>query len=891
MSEDATVWVAHDITNRKEAQQAIHRQLSELTSMHRLALAGIQAGSMDELIEIVTRTIGASFYPDHFGVILVNESEKVLRPHPSYRGLPANQVPRSIPLTLGVSGRVVASGQPQRIGDVRLDPDFLQVTTETLSELCVPIKIGERVIGVINTESRQLDFFTEADERLLVTIAGQVATSIEKLRLSDAEQRRVLELETLYQNGLVVSGLLDADSIGQRFIQILEEHLDWHHAVVRMIRPNSDEMQIVGYSLPHLREGDSPLEKARLQSTVSRLGEGLAGWAAQSGNIVRSGDLASDARYLETYPGIQSGLYVPMKVGERVIGVVSVESEQPNAFTSLDERLLSTLAAQTAVAIQNARLFVEADRRAQEFSALYDTSIYLSIEHDPEILLQSIVVRATALLNSHAGGMYLYHPVREELEMKFATEHSMPVGTRMGLGEGMAGRVAQTQQPMRIEDYSTWEGRSPKYEGIPVRATLEVPMLYRGELVGVLVVHEIGDSERQFSEGDERLLMLFASQAAADVQNARLMEETRRRLRRTQALREIDQAIAGSMNVQLVLQIVLNHTLTELGVDAAVILLYDPVSQVLKYEMGSGLRTDALRYTRLRLGDGFAGQAALKRATIHIPDLRSQTTDFLRSPTFAEEDFVCYFGLPLIAKGEIKGTLEIFHRAPLAPDREWLDFMETLAGQIAIAIDNATLYKDIQRSNIELVMAYDKTIEGWSSALDLRDKETEGPTQRVTELTEKLARRMGIHGADLLHVRRGSLLHDIGKMGIPDNILLKPDKLTDEEWEIMRRHPTYARDLLSPIDYLKPALDIPYCHHEKWDGTGYPRRLKGEEIPLVARIFAVVDVWDAVTSDRPYRPAWTRENAFEYIREESGKHFDPQVAQAFLNLMAAGEEG
>ncbi len=366
-------------------------------------------------------------------------------------------------------------------------------------------------------------------------------------------------------------------------------------------------------------------------------------------------------------------------------------------------------------------------------------------------------------------------------------------------------------------------------------------------------------------------------------------EKILRQLDYLTALREIDQAIAGNIQLESVLEIVLKHIIAELGVDAAVILLHDPLEQTLKYKLGNGLRTNALQFTHLGLGDGYAGQAALGRKTIHIPNLRTHTTDFLRSPTFFQEGFVSYFGIPLIANDEIKGVLEIYHRSAFDPDEEKLDFMETLAKQIAIAIDNATLYRDIQRSNIELSHAYDSTIEGWSRALDLRDKETEGHTLRVTKLTEKLVRNMGIPETDIIHIHRGALLHDIGKMGIPDRILLKPDKLTDEEWVLMRQHPIYAYELLSPITYLKQALDIPYCHHEKWDGTGYPQGLKGEQIPLVARIFAVVDVWDALTSDRPYRPAWTKEQAKEYLREQSGRHFDPQVVGAFLNLINKAE--
>ncbi|MBL8051357.1 MAG: response regulator, partial [Anaerolineales bacterium] len=179
-----------------------------------------------------------------------------------------------------------------------------------------------------------------------------------------------------------------------------------------------------------------------------------------------------------------------------------------------------------------------------------------------------------------------------------------------------------------------------------------------------------------------------------------------------------------------------------------------------------------------------------------------------------------------------------------------------------------------ERANIEtaheqLLSAYDATIEGWSRAMDLRDKETEGHTLRVTDLAVKLARNMGINEGELLFIRRGALLHDIGKLGVPDAILHKASSLNDEEWGIMRQHPQFAYDMLYPIEYLRPALDVPYCHHEKFDGTGYPRKLKGEQIPLSARIFAIVDVWDAVTSDRPYRPAWDKQKAMDYINEQS----------------------
>ncbi|RPJ22359.1 MAG: response regulator [Chloroflexi bacterium] len=191
----------------------------------------------------------------------------------------------------------------------------------------------------------------------------------------------------------------------------------------------------------------------------------------------------------------------------------------------------------------------------------------------------------------------------------------------------------------------------------------------------------------------------------------------------------------------------------------------------------------------------------------------------------------------------------------------------------------------LQEANAQLLTAYEATIEGWSHALDLRDRETEGHSRRVTELTIKLAQACGMSADEIMNLRRGALLHDMGKIGIPDSILHKPAALTEEEWAIMRKHPQFVYDMLYSVEYLRPALDIPYCHHEKWDGTGYPRGLKGEGIPLAARLFAIADVWDALTSDRPYRPAWSEAEALTYIREQSGTHFDPQVVELFFKVI------
>jgi response regulator RpfG family c-di-GMP phosphodiesterase len=216
-------------------------------------------------------------------------------------------------------------------------------------------------------------------------------------------------------------------------------------------------------------------------------------------------------------------------------------------------------------------------------------------------------------------------------------------------------------------------------------------------------------------------------------------------------------------------------------------------------------------------------------------------------------------------------------------ERELADVQERRARRAA----EHALRESEQLTVLELAAAYEATLAGWVRALDLRHHETEGHSRRVTELTIRLARTMGISEADCVHIRRGALLHDIGKIAVPDSILLKPSALSPEEWEIMRRHPAYARELLSPIEYLRPSLDIPYCHHERWDGSGYPRGLCGDDIPLAARVFTVVDIWDAIRSDRPYRPAWSERTARAHIASLAGLHLEPDVTTAFLDMEAS----
>jgi putative nucleotidyltransferase with HDIG domain len=267
------------------------------------------------------------------------------------------------------------------------------------------------------------------------------------------------------------------------------------------------------------------------------------------------------------------------------------------------------------------------------------------------------------------------------------------------------------------------------------------------------------------------------------------------------------------------------------------------------------------------------------------------TTNAQEDPRFEKQLSIAAYQLrsiicaPLKIKDQLIGVIYVENRAQSGIFRETdLELVSAFANQAAVAIDNADLFENLQRSNRDLEKANEAIIKSWVRALDMRDRETEGHTQRVTILTERLARSMGVKGEALINIRKGALLHDIGKMGIPDSILRKPGQLTPDERLLMQDHPNMAKKMLEDIEFLRPAIDIPYCHHEKWDGSGYPRGLKGVDIPFAARVFAIIDVWDALVSDRPYRKGIPPEEVKERIKADSGKHFDPNVVKAFLEL-------
>ncbi|HEX2981182.1 MAG TPA: HD domain-containing phosphohydrolase, partial [Anaerolineaceae bacterium] len=579
----------------------------------------------------------------------------------------------------------------------------------------------------------------------------------------------------------------------------------------------------------------------------------------------------------------RSWMGIPLIVKDEIIGLINLDKNEPDFYTDEDTQLALAFANQAASAIGNARLFSMERAHAYELEVIANTSNSVRDEQNRSAIL-SILIDQVLSSTKAAGAI-----------VATGSDHSRTGVFEQGRGtwESFTGQEspALTRKITRYspEGASHEDGRPLPNPPEPLNQGMEVvgvPLLAQKHVVGTVFIGR----KTPFSDSEIHLVQSICDIAASAIHRVTLFEQTELNVRRLSTLRTIDMAITASINVRLTLDILIEEAVANLKLEATDILLLNSSTRSLDWAAGQGFHHVGLSRFKTTLPDPFSldkrtpvARAIYDRRPIFVEEIRE--IDPIRGPILAKEGFVSAYIVPFTVKGQVKGVMEIFSRSQILAEADWLGFLEALAGQAAIAIDNAELFNHLERSNQELSLAYDATIEGWSRALDLRDQETEGHSQRVTDLSMRLAREMDLRNEALVHIRRGALLHDIGKMGIPDEILLKPGALNENEWQIMRQHPVLAYQLLSSISFLQPALDIPYCHHEKWDGSGYPRGLSGHEIPQAARIFAIVDVWDALRSDRPYRQAWSREAAIDYLRSQSGKHFDPAILALFLKLI------
>jgi GAF domain-containing protein len=574
-----------------------------------------------------------------------------------------------------------------------------------------------------------------------------------------------------------------------------------------------------------------------------------------------------------------------MRWRHKVIGVIHVlENHQIRAFTPQDVRVLTLFADQAAIAIENSRLLEFEQRRRQETAAILEVGRDISASLQLNVVLDRIAKHALNLLHAATSAVYLAEPSSLQMNAIAALGPDAEEIKQdpLYIGEGILGNIA-LQRVGEIVNDTTNDPRGITIKGtedVPAEHLMGVPILSRDHLSGLIVVWRLGKGN-EFNTEDLEFLTGLAQQVAIAIENARLFEDTRHRLTELEILQRIASALRMAQTPDQAFPIILDQLINLLNFGSACIELLEPESEEIvtvaaegAWKASNGLHTkpnEGISGYVISTGKAYLTTDAFADSLVLRPELL--------------EGFNVVGCVPIIALHHPIGTLWVGRKGTLPITIEEVNLLIALGEMVGNTIQRMQLHTQTELQSDEIAQAYDKTLEGWAKALELRDKETEGHSRRVSELTQQLALKVGIPEPQLPHIHRGVLLHDIGKMAVPDQVLKKAGPLDYEEWVEMKRHPQYAYDLLSPITYLKPALDIPYCHHERWDGRGYPRGLKAEQIPLAARIFAVVDVYDALSHDRPYRNAWPVRKVIKYLREQSGKHLDPKIVEIFLQMV------
>lgn len=681
------------------------RQLQELTILHDIAISASEATTEDEIIEKVVQIIGQTLYPDNFGILLLDEETNSLRPHPTYQGIGDEERKLVLPLGESVASKVAETGKSWRIPDVSKISIYMDTNPGMQSELCVPLKIGERVIGVVNAESRHLDKFTEDDERLMITFAGQLATAIERLRSEAAKHRYTRQLEILNNLARDMTGLLEKDDLLNTVADRLSSRFGYYNLGIFIVDTSKNQVVL---------EAVAGAYQGIVQPFVYRqsYGEGIVGKAVESGETIVVNDTRQPSLFYELEGNkILSALAIPLRVDEKVIGVINFDSLHLNAFDPSEVAVLTTLADQLAIAYEKTQLFEETKESLEREQNLNEVTYAISKALDLRSVFEDVVMLTCETIGAEAGSLALVSPDGESLNYLYGYNSIDEEKLLTAKGKGLAWKVIESRGSMIVDDYMLYPEATSRLIDAGVHAFISVPVMAGEECIGVLEIYDY-NQEKLFNKRD-------------------------------------------------------------------------------------------------------------------------------------------------------------------------LALVESIGRQAGIAIQNARLFEELEDTYLQTVLAL-------ANAVDARDSYTSDHSQRLAVLAVKISKLMGSGPIELEELRLGALLHDIGKIGVSDQTLLKTGPLNEEEFEEIRQHPIIGARIVEPVKKLLEISPIIRGHHERYDGKGYPDGLKGEDIPLGARILNVVDSYIAMTDDRIYRKALNHDDVLAELKSLSGKQFDPKVVNVFIDILKDG---
>ena len=756
----------------------------------------------------------------------------------------------------GVAGSVAATGEPRLVTDVKAEPDYVPGVSAAVSEMAVPLTVDGNVIGVLDVESRE-SAFGEEDMSLLVSFGEQAGWALRHGQALAQAEERARRLELLNLAARALNAIVDPEEVLSRILELAKEALGFQNVAVLVIDRRDMNLEV--------RKALRPKEVEGLRIPVT---QGVTGQVFTTGEPEIVADVTKDPRYIAGgMEGPRSEMVAPLKINGEIIGVLDAEAPGVEVYNPLDLEVFSAFAAQVATALRNAVLVQDLEDQARRLKAITRTGLALNTIHNADDLLEKILEAASEALDLDRAAILLYYAAQSELVIHAARGYGDVLGKRIPMGEGVTGRVAATVTPRLINDVT----RDAKYiPGIQEGGSeMAVPLVVFDELYGVLDTES--PAKDAFSQQDLALFQAFGAQAAVALYNARLfrrLEVANKRLKRNvEEMKRLNSELETyaaqitDANQHLETQIKQLTTLHQAG-----------------QAITSSLDLDATLKAILRMSEEIiqSSAGAIKLLDAETGGLRVAA----QSGEYEEiTDSLLKVDLPLKIGERKIGEFELIRAAHRRIGTGEQQMLETLASQAAIAIENARLFGDTQR-------VYYETLKSLAKALEARDDYTRGHSERVARMSRDVAQELGLDDDERNLIFNSALLHDIGKIGVRDAVLLKPRKLTEEEVEVIRQHPTFGNIILGPLKFLGSVAELVKYHHESYDGTGYPQGLKGEEIPLASRIIAVADAYDAMTSSRPYRAARSHEEALAEMKRVSGQQLDPMVLEAFFKVIA-----
>lgn len=862
-----------DLTSEKEALARKEKILSVLEEASNIINSSLEFQNLLEfLMDIAIEITGATC-----GALLLRKDNKNYLEVAVARGKYPQEVKKiRVPFGQGITGWVARNKETLNVPNVLLEPRYIETPETIYSELGAPLLVGDKLIGVIAVDSSEINAFSKDDVASLNTLASMVTKVLENARLLTNSNEKLKELSRLFA---ISEGLSVRSMSRDGYCMLLKEVCDaLDSTAASLMLFNSDNEELVmkaSYGLPE-----------ELDNLMIGQGKGYHGWVAVQKKPLLIADVQRDntiARFSFLDQFARSLLIVPLCASdERFIGVLSIyHSEAGESVTESDQDLLSTFGRIFTSHFENERLFLDSKRKLDYLSTLYKVGYSVSKTLNISKLFDTILQQVQEVMDVENCSLMAYDEMNNVLTLDAAIglPSNMVGQIQVKVGEGIAGWVAQNRKPVLLKDISK-DVRFANHQGrmdYKTRSVLSVPILHNHLLLGVLNVNNKRSGDA-FFEDDQNLLLGISGQISQAIANASLHEKTDMQVAELSLIQELGKAINSSLDLDSVLNYFIDMTTRITDSDRATLMLFDDVSQELYVEVYRGFDDNGVNELRLKIGTGVAGQAAMHRRPIRI-DNTGKSSEYKELPKVGRKTDLTLISAPLVNKDNLVGVINcervLSKKGPFTPEN--LDLLETLASQASIAIENARLYHN-------LLNVYLETIRSLAAAIDAKDSYTHGHSRRVTDLSVGIAMEMELARTEVDTIRHASLLHDVGKIGISEQILLKPGRLTDEEFETIKSHPHIGAGILNSIEFLKNVCEIIKHHHERYDGRGYPSGLAAQEIPLGSRIICVADSFDAITSNRPYRKPMTFQEAVDEVVNCSGSQFDPAVVEAFVRL-------